>query len=635
MTRIKLAGAALNQTPLDWKNNLDNIKEAITRARSEEVAILCLPELCITGYGCEDLFLSRWLPEKALGYLAEIADSCRDISVSVGLPIWHQDVLYNCACLIHHQEIKGFVPKQQLANKGVHYEPRWFKAWIPGRLETFKYQDRAYPFGDRLFQLHNVSIGFEICEDAWSGDLRPAGSLQERGVQLVLNPSASHFAFYKSAFRKNLVVESSRQFDCVYVYSNLLGNESGRMIFDGEVFIAQKGHLLQRNSRLSYEQVNLSCATVDFNHHTSSTVMVDHQPMDLKAEFTQAVSLALFDYMRKSRSKGFVISLSGGADSSTCSVLVTEMVKRGIAELGIQGFIEKVGLLNRVQDVESLTDNQATRLILSHILTCVYQATKNSSQSTFESAKDLANEIGGDFYHWNIDQEVETYTEKVEKALGKKLSWEQDDTSLQNIQARSRVPAIWMIANIRNALLITTSNRSEGDVGYATMDGDTCGSIAPIAAVDKDFILKWLYWAEHTLGYQSLSRVNRLQPSAELRPLELEQTDEADLMPYNIIVAIEYLAIKDHHSPLEVFNKLKSADLASEINLANYIIKFYKLWARNQWKRERTAPSFHLDEFNIDPKTWCRFPILSGGFNQELGELEKIIVHKKNTKIQK
>lgn len=624
MTKIKLAGAALNQTPLDWKNNLGNIREAISIAQSEGVSILCLPELSITGYGCEDLFLSNWLPKSALKHLAEIVGWCADISVCIGLPIRYENALYNCTCLINDKQIQGFIPKQHLAKEGVHYEPRWFTAWPSGLLKELVYNEKNYPFGDRLYQLHDILIGFEICEDAWVGDQRPACRLFERGAQLILNPSASHFSFRKSAFRENLVVESSRKFECAYIYSNLLGNETGRMIFDGDIFIAQKGRLIQRNIKMSYRQVNLTSAILDFSNPANSLAELKNDTRNVKAEFTNAVTLALFDYLRKSKSKGFVVSLSGGADSSTCAVLVTEMVRRGITELGVEKFLIKAGLDSLIVKTKSSSIEKALGPIMKEVLTCVYQATENSSQKTFESARSLAMALGATFHHWNIDQEVSSYRDKIERALERTLSWEHDDIALQNIQARTRAPAIWMLANIKNALLICTSNRSEGDVGYATMDGDTCGSIAPIAAVDKRFILDWLVWAEKTLGYEALSSVNQLQPSAELRPLDRNQTDEADLMPYNVIVAIEQLAIRDHLSPLEVYHELKPTQLTSEDMLALYITKFFKLWSKNQWKRERIAPSFHLDEFNIDPKTWCRFPILSGGFNQELEVLKKI-----------
>ncbi len=625
MTRLKIAGAALNQTPLDWDNNLDNIQQAIDAGIRKEINILCLPELCVTGYGAEDLFLGEWFSEQALSFLPSIVNICHQITVAVGLPIWFEGQLYNCTCLIHNQQIQGFIPKQHLANDGVHYEPRWFMPWTPGRLEVFQFEDKSYPFGDRIYDLHGIKIGFEICEDAWVGLNRPACRLAEQGVQLILNPSASHFAFEKSAFRRELVTQSSQNFDCVYVYSNLLGNESGRMIFDGDIFIAQKGRLIQRNQKLSFKQVNMTTAIVDFEHPERSRADMNSDTHDTRIEFVKAVSLALFDYLRKSKSRGFVLSLSGGADSSLCAVLVSEMVRRGVSELGPEAFLSKIGGDHLLDDISGINAGEAVRVIIGKLLTCAYQSTVNSSQATYESAANLAKSIGATFHHWTVDSEISSYQSKVEEVLQRNLSWNRDDIALQNIQARARAPIIWMLANIKGFLLISTSNRSEGDVGYATMDGDTCGSISPIAAVDKKFILDWLKWAEKNLDYPGLSLVNSMQPTAELRPKEKSQTDETDLMPYSTLVAIERLAIRDHLSPKQVYLLLSEEKIEPPVQLLRYIVKFYTLWARNQWKRERIAPSFHLDDFNIDPKTWCRFPILSAGFDRELAELNELI----------
>jgi NAD+ synthase (glutamine-hydrolysing) len=156
------------------------------------------------------------------------------------------------------------------------------------------------------------------------------------------------------------------------------------------------------------------------------------------------------------------------------------------------------------------------------------------------------------------------------------------------------------------------------------MDGDTSGSISPIAGVDKHFVREWLIWAEKNLDRPGLSAVNSLTPTAELRPLERTQTDEKDLMPYSVIVEIERLAIRDKRSPMDIFLLLKDELNLEDDVLKEYIKKFFRLWSRNQWKRERLAPSFHLDEFNVDPKTWYRFPILSGGFAEELEQLDHI-----------
>ncbi|NJN26579.1 MAG: NAD+ synthetase [Cyclobacteriaceae bacterium] len=623
MPKIKVAGAALNQIPIHWDNNLKNIKEAIVEARQQGVNILCLPELCLTGYGCEDLFLSEWLPAKACALVGQVAALTGEMAVTVGLPIRHSGHTYNCVAVFVDKELVGITAKQFLANDGVHYEPRWFAAWKAGEIRELEIAGKKVPFGDLTYDLFGVHTGFEICEDAWRPE-RPACRFAGKNVELVLNPSASHFAFGKSLTREKLVVGSSKTFSCYYVYANLLGNEAGRMIFDGEIVIAGHGRLLGYNEKLSFEQVNLVAVDIDIENHEPDTKLSVMPLEDKNDIFTRAASLALFDYMRKSHSKGFVLSLSGGADSSACAILVAEAVRRGLAELGLEEFLQKLRLSGLYQKCQAMQNKELHRFIVGEILHCAYQGTVNSSEETLESARNLSNDIGAKFDHWLIDEEVNSYSSKMEQVLQRPLSWDTDDIALQNIQARARSPIIWMLANIKGALLLVTSNRSEGDVGYATMDGDTSGSLAPIAAVDKFFILRWLAWAEQALGYESLHYVNSLNPTAELRPLEKCQTDEDDLMPYHVIVEIEKLAVRDRLAPKEIFELLNARRLEEPVLLKAHIVKFFTLWCRNQWKRERTAPAFHLDDFNVDPRTWCRFPILSSGYYHELAELEDL-----------
>jgi len=611
---LKIGGATLNQTPFDWNNNVSNILEAINAAKKDGVKILCLPELCITGYGCEDVFMSDWLSEKAFQKLLEIVPHCKDIAVDIGLPVRFDGVTYNGVALVHDQKILGITLKQNLPREGVHYEPRWFNAWKPLETKEIEIAGQKILVGDIVYDVQGIKLGFEICEDGWSDEKRPGFSLKKRGVELILNSSASHFGFGKSLEREGEVVtDGSLKFDCTYLFVNHLGNEAGRATYDGDVIVAQKGKLIAVNERLSFKNFNLLSCEINFDEPEKTKILPVRDSKEKNEEFARAASLALFDYLRKSKAKGFVLSLSGGADSSLCAILVAEMVRRGIRHLGIEEFCKKV----------SLTDLKTEREIVSQLLTCAYQGTKNSSDATLQAAKELAESIGAIFHCWTIDDEVNSYESKIEKVIGRQLSWENDDIARQNIQARSRSPIIWMLANVKQSILITTSNRSEGDVGYATMDGDTSGSLAPIAGVDKPFILQWLKWAEKELGYQGLSHVNNLTPTAELRPQERAQTDEKDLMPYAVLVEIEKLGIRDRKSPIEVYKSLSSNYSDKEV-LKNYIKKFFRLWAANQWKRERIAPSFHFDDLNVDPRSWCRFPILSGNFKEELGELDKL-----------
>jgi len=168
-----------------------------------------------------------------------------------------------------------------------------------------------------------------------------------------------------------------------------------------------------------------------------------------------------------------------------------------------------------------------------------------------------------------------------------------------------------MMANTRNFLLLTTSNRSEGDVGYCTMDGDTAGSLAPIAGVSKHFIRQWLVWARDHLQYQVLDQIIAQQPTAELRPSEQNQTDEADLMPYDLLEQIEVCWIGNRMNREQTITHLIKIRSEDGGYIEAQVDRFIHLWKRSQWKRERLAPSFHLDRFNIDPKSTGRFPILS------------------------
>lgn len=677
MKLLKVAAGVLNQTPLAWEHNTQNIINAITEAQRQGVSLLCLPELCISGYGCEDAFYAQNTIDQSVASLLEVVEYTNDIAVAVGLPLRHNNRTYDVACLIVNKRIMGFAVKQYLANNGLHYETRWFQPWQLGLRDEIKIGEFSYPFGDVVFDLSGVRIGFEICEDAWIAN-RPGRALYERGVDIILNPSASHFAFFKSQTRERFVVDASRSFGVSYIYANLLGNEAGRVIFDGDAMVATNGELIVSGARLSYEDFVIVPAVIDVEATRLMQVQnrgnlalalpnlrvserfdwPDIAPVMQKAEleawerggylkeeeFARAVALGLFDYLRKSRSQGYVLSLSGGADSSAIAATVFLMIRMAVENLGIDGVKKKLDYIKAVQDCDT------PEAMIGKLLTVMYQGTENSSDNTFNSAKELADDIGATFLHININGLVDTYRGLIEGQLGRKLSWNTDDLALQNIQARVRAPSIWMLANINNALLLSTSNRSEAAVGYATMDGDTAGSISPITGIDKHFLRGWLRWLE-TVGLnvknapeptdrtslatgpikpselikvKGLHAVNNLQPTAELRPLDKKQTDEDDLMPYDVLNAIELSAIRDKQPPVEVL-KLMEVQFTGEHDREKLLIwveRFFKLWSRNQWKRERYAPSFHLDDHNLDPRSWMRFPILSGGFEKELSEMK-------------
>ncbi len=653
MRRIRVGVAALRTTPLGWDANERAITAALDEARRRGVRVLCLPELSLTGYGCDDMFLAPFVAREAWARLEALAPKTKGMVVSVGLPVAHRSAVFNASALLADGAIVGLAAKQHLPGDGVHYEPRWFRPWPTGEATEIERDGRRFPFGDLSFAVGDLTFGFEICEDAWVAE-RPGARLAKAGVDVILTPRASHFAFGTHDVRLRLVREGGRAFGCVYLYANLLGNEAGRVIYDGDGMIAEGDRLRAETERFRYAPFALADAIVDIDavrllraSRTSFTPApapahvaraafrvpddapdaggsVSPRSLGKEEAFARCVALGLFDYLVKSRGRGYVVSLSGGADSAACAYLVRLMVELGLAELGGAAFRDALGHIELPE-----TDDPAR--LTAALLTTAYQATRNSSATTRDAARAVAGDVGSSHHELEVDAMVQAYTEAAEAALGRELSWEQDDLALQNVQARSRAPSIWLLANVRGQILLATSNRSEAAVGYTTMDGATAGGLSPIAGIDKAFLRRWLRWleTEGTPGIAprpALAAVTAQQPTAELRPASADpddaQTDEKDLMPYPVLDAIERLAIRDKKGPREVHASLGAffpeADAVARLAWTR---RFFQLWVRNQWKRERYAPSFHLDDENLDPKTWCRFPILSDAYAHELRAL--------------
>jgi len=676
MKLIKVGAAVLNQTPRDWKGNVSRINEAIKEASQNGVTVLCLPEMTITGYGMEDDYFCADVPNRAMKKLIKIIGDnsiyLDNMIVCVGLPIRFNNTLYNGVATIVGGGLFGITCKQHLAGDGIHYENRWFKEWPQGVVQTTKidgWGDKEIPIGDIHFNIGGVKIGYEICEDAWVAN-RPGSILSTKGVDIYLNPSASHFSFGKLDTRRNFVVEGSRAFNGTYIYTNLNGNEAGRAIYDGGALIATGGKLVAAGQRFSYKDVLLTTAVVDIdttrtqnvrtasfqsdpqiynegcvsvNNFTYPTVNEnvttlnkneswENHPISLKhEECTRALGLALMDYMRKSHTKGFVVSLSGGADSAMVTYACVTGIRLGIKELGIAEFVEKY--CPHLKTDKYTPDVGRNIVILTEkLITTAYQPTENSGHVTRNAAEILAKSLGVSFMVLNVDTVFKEYL-KIGKQINGDvdLNFDNNDLTLQNLQARVRSPSIWMIANMENKLLLTTSNMSEAAVGYATMDGDTSGCVAPIAGLPKVYVREYLRWAENigplNIGCLSaLSFINKQTPTAELRPSDKHQTDETDLMPYDLLHQIETMVVKNRYTPEEIYLSLIRESRFTPNELVGYIRKFFRLFSINQWKRERYALSFHMDDHNLDPRTWCRTPILTGGYEEELEELDKYLL---------
>ncbi|MGD1524631.1 NAD(+) synthase [Vibrio harveyi] len=682
---MQISTASINQIPRDWVGNIKRIQETINEAKKQGSQLLITPELSVSGYGCEDYFFEESIAQKALEATLSL-DIPEGMLVTVGLPVFFGNRLYNAVALLQHdvigETIKGLSFKKQLAMNGIHYEARWFTKWDADKvIQTSDITGYEIPVGDPIFDFADARIGFETCEESWVPN-RSARTLFERGVDIIVNSSASHFAINKFETRKQLVLDGSRTFGAAYVYANLNGCEAGRAVYDGGCLIASGGKIIAQGERFHYTDSSLITAVIDLHEnkltHQMNSQLADSNKVNCgvfklhcdagshpdtlrrnkigssfalqgdvnsiaKWEFSsdleheeaiRAVALGLRDWSKKTHTNGFALSLSGGADSTFVAAATYLSVYLELCEYKLKGLPVSEHLSNFAQELpepfesKPLLDmsvdeiRQFTQDIMEGYMFTLYQGTSNSSDVTLNAAKSVAKGTGAMFDDWNIEELTKEYTRLTEGTIARSLNWEDDDIALQNIQARVRSPGIWFLANIKNKLLLTTSNMSEGAVGYVTMDGDSSGVLAPISGITKGRVLKILHWLHdtgliietrenpynHNMG--CLYPVINQKPTAELRPEE--QNDEDDLMPFDILDRIVELFMVKRKSEESIINTLiHEFDTYEEDVLQGYVALFFRLFKRNQWKRERQAPGFHIEVNSLDPKTYGRFSLFS------------------------
>ena len=672
-----IAAGSLNQTVGDWQGNARRIREAIQQARQRGARLLVLPEMCVPGYSLGDRLMMRDTINRSWTMLNELRTDTAGMVVMLGLPVRHRDVLYNVVAVVADGEIRGLVPKENLATGDVQYENRWFSGWPRGHVERFDLDDgRFIPMGSLVFEAHGLGrFGVEVCEDGWKGS-RPGSLYALMGAHIIANPSASWFVLGKHRVRREMVQQLSREDHVVYVYTSLSGCDATRLVFDGSVFIAQDGQTLAEGDRFLFDRdVHVVDRIVDlaglerlrmeegsWRQQVGSMQRGDHgavpeivsipgdfatdgappavgpywldgteaPPVDPSLDWLHerrlvprrlvdadiphmelelALAMGLREYTRKCGIPGYVVALSGGRDSAMVATLVARSLRYERPDLS----------------GDALRDYVKDRLV------CAYMSTENSSQQTRDAAASLAQEVGATFHETSIQDALDTHLRLSHALTGVELSWSDPahDLTLQNVQARLRGSLIWMIANLRGFLLLSTSNKSEAAVGYATMDGDTSGGLSPISDVPKSLVQVWLRWASEFHSLQSLTSVVKIPATAELRPPEQAQTDEADLMPFSVLDQLIYHFVQRGQSPLDMFRTLWPAHQdryqQDPAAFAQDIRKFVRMFCRAQWKRERFAISFRVAAFDLDPKTGFRFPPVQEPFTEELAELDRYV----------
>ena len=630
---IKVAAASPKLRVADCRYNLGEILKVVRRAAAEGVRLLVLPELCLTGYTCGDLFFQSTLQQGALDALGTLADETRSLELLIvaGLPFADGGKLYNCAAVLYRGELLGLVPKTNLPNYAEFYERRQFTPSFEGT-RTVIFRGKEVPFGtDLLFscrELPEFCLGIEICEDLWV-PLPPSTHLALAGATVIANPSASNETIGKAAYRHSLIRSQSARLLCGYVYADAgMGESSSDLVFAGHNLIAENGTLLAE-SALFTEDLILSEIDVArlLGERRRTTTFPDHNDALRRIEFSWTLRETALT--RSFPIRPFVPDDRADREArceEIFSIQATGLCKRirhtgcGSLVVGISGGLDScLALLVAVRALD-LLERPRTDLI------AVTMPCFGTTQRTKSNAELLCNALGVTFNTVNIAESVRLHFRDIGH------SESELDVVYENAQARERTQVLMDIANEMNGLVIGTGDLSELALGWATYNGDHMSMYGVNASVPKTLVRYMVQYAADTASDQTLRSVLLdildTPVSPELLPADGEdiaQRTEDIVGPYELHDFFLYYLIRLGFSPRKIY---RLALLAFEEMFGpEEILKWLRIFCRRffaqQFKRNCLPDGPKVGSVSLSPRGDWRMPsdACAALWLQELEEL--------------
>ncbi|MDQ1267331.1 MAG: hypothetical protein QG635_2485 [Bacteroidota bacterium] len=626
---IRVGSASPQHRVGDSEFNKNNIIMAIKHLYNEKCSIAVLPELCITGYTCGDLFYQEKLLERTRQIIAEIAEETEliDIVSVIGCPVDCEGKLYNCAIVIQSGEIKGIVPKTYLPNTDEFYEERWFSSEFDRLSDTVLYNGREILFGaDLLFEFDSIKdcrFGIEICEDLWSVS-PPSESMAKAGAVLLINLSASNELLGKEKYRLDLVRTQSARCIAAYIYSSAgPGESSTDLLFSGDAIIAENGVILSRGDRFQYgNQYNFTDIDISgllTERKKNNSFGISKPSCSYKViKLTQTQQRAK-NLIRSIPSMPFVPSdISRRAENcrEIFKIQYTALNRRirhlsaGNVVIGLSGGLDStLALLVAVKAFSNLNINVSG----IHAITMPGFGTSSETKS---NAIKLAKLLGVSLREIPINKAVNLHF----KDIGHDSSIH--DVVYENAQARERTQILMDISNQVNGIVIGTGDLSELALGWCTYNGDHISMYGVNAGVPKTlvrYIIEWCAEEEFSGEISSVLKSICATPiSPELLPADadgkIQQKTESIIGPYLLHDFFLYYFVRKHYSPKKI---LMLAEYAFGENSKNFysreeIIKwmkvFYTRFFSQQFKRSCMPDGIKVGSVSLSPRGDWRMP---------------------------
>lgn len=610
---IKVATATPSIKVADCKYNADRILSLVRRAHEEGVHLLVLPELCITGYTCQDLFLQQALLSSAQDCAVTLASKVpRNMVVVFGAPVELRGKLHNCAVVASAGRVLGIVPKINIPNYLEYYEQRWFSPALPNE-ELVEFGDQKVVMGGKLIftcnQMPYFRLACEVCEDLWVPN-PPSVNHAINGATVIANVSASDEFVGKAAYRYNLIEGQSARLICAYVYSDAGEGESTTdLVFSGNNQICENGKTLA-SSRMKTDELLITEIDLEHLEHERrlrNTFVTTNDKQYRYIGFD--IELGETSLSRKVEAMPFVPE-----DGKQRSARSEEILN--LQSLGLRQRLRHIGCRNAVIGISGGLDSTLALLVTTRAfdslgldrkgIICVTMPCFGTTERTKTNAMAMVERLGCTLEIVDIKKAVMQHFQDIGQDP------DLYDTTYENAQARERTQVLMDIANKMNGIVVGTGDLSELALGWATYNGDHMSMYGVNAGVPKTLVRHLVGHFARTTEDRELSEillsVMATPISPELVPGKQETEDLVG--PYELHDFFIYHVIRWGSSPSKVYRLACHAfdGRYDSKTIEKWLRTFYRRFFAQQFKRSCLPDGPKIGSVSLSPRGDWRMP---------------------------
>lgn len=602
--------------------NTEQICSRIDKAYDAQVSVIVFPEMCITGYTCNDLFLQDTLLSDAQKSLATITEYTKgkNMLTVVGLPFEYCNKLYNVAAVIKDGVILGLVPKKYIPNYNEFYERRQFTEGFDKAVKVCVAGQQTYMGSRILFRcsdFEKLVVGVEICEDLWT-PLPPSVNHAMNGATLIVNPSASNETVGKEDYRRSLVTGQSARLVCAYAYASSGDGESTQdIVFGGHDIIAENGTLLAETSLFANDSV---INDIDFDRinserrrmstFTSATDNDEYTVVDFSLAGTEYTSLVRFIDPHP------FVPENEATRNKRCEAILS------IQAMGLKKRLAHIGCKNVVIGISGGLDSTLALLVavrayglLGLDMSGIHAVTMpgfGTTDRTYDNAVKMIKSLGCTFHEISIRESVTRHFEDIGHDINV------HDVTYENGQARERTQILMDIANKVNGIVIGTGDMSELALGWATYNGDHMSMYGVNASVPKTLVRHLVRYYAEVLADSTLAKVLYdvldTPVSPELLPPDengqIEQKTEDLVGPYELHDFFMYYILRFGIHPAKLYRIACAAFRPdySEETILKWLKTFYRRFFAQHFKRSCLPDGPKVGTVAVSPRGDLRMP---------------------------